>query len=317
MDTTTEHGGGETFDNADAGRAGEEIEGLSPVEEIQTVPFDNPLSDEQTHPVFRVSITLGDDTFAVDFDHRQAAENWRSAIAALSHPAQPAAPDPSADGGGGGEVDVRIPREPTEAMMDAGNYASSHDSTSSDVETMWKAMFDAVTLDGGCTEAVLASRTPALGAAGVAGEMSLRLSWATDALRVLSEISTGEAQAMAQAGLDLATADEDALCAAGNDDALASLASAREAAPAPQPQGPAPDGGVKALREALDSFPQGLVLDFDPKRPNMFWRRNGTSFTSDGKVERAVRDWAARVFRALAASAVDDADGDAGGEVGS
>lgn len=34
-------------------------------------------------------------------------------------------------------------------MMDAGLYHSSHDTEWADVNTMWKAMFDAVTLDGG------------------------------------------------------------------------------------------------------------------------------------------------------------------------
>jgi hypothetical protein len=46
---------------------------------------------------------------------------------------------------------ARIPREPTEAMMDAGLYHASHDATYADVHSIWKGMFDAVTLDGGCT----------------------------------------------------------------------------------------------------------------------------------------------------------------------
>jgi len=50
-----------------------------------------------------------------------------------------------------GDEPVMIPREPTEAMMDAGLYHSGHDADWADVHTMWKAMFDAVTLDGGCT----------------------------------------------------------------------------------------------------------------------------------------------------------------------
>lgn len=55
----------------------------------------------------------------------------------------------SQDRGEGVEDVVMLPREPTEAMMDAGLYHSSHDSTWGDVHTIWKAMFDAVALDGG------------------------------------------------------------------------------------------------------------------------------------------------------------------------
>jgi hypothetical protein len=55
---------------------------------------------------------------------------------------------------------VMIPREPTEAMMNAGLYHSSHDSEWVDVNAMWKAMFDAVTLDGGASVSAPAAPTP-------------------------------------------------------------------------------------------------------------------------------------------------------------
>ena len=365
MDTTTEHGGEDR------------PEGLNPVEEIQTVPFDNPLSDEQTPPVFRVSITLGDGTFAVDFDHRQAAENWRSAIAALSRPAQPAAPDPSADGGSGGEV----ARDRFELWAETDNRSIApleFEERTDDNNCFYVDECDNNAFIG--WKAALASRTPALGAAGVAGEgyqdrigawmddvfaaggadirtridryleesfeLAQSLGYDPGRIAAIRDYVFGRPVGVAPqetggvmvtlaslchaAGIDMMAEAERELTRIHTPEVRAKIMAKQasknalhtplptaEAALAPQPQGPAPDGGVKALREALDSFPQGLVLDFDPKRPNMFWRRNGTSFTSDGEVERAVRDWAARVFRALTASSVNDPDGDAGGEVGS
>ena len=59
------------------------------------------------------------------------------------------------------EDEVTIPRNPTEAMMDAGLYHCSHDMEWSDLFTAWQAMFDAVTLDGGMTEHAKASPAPA------------------------------------------------------------------------------------------------------------------------------------------------------------
>jgi hypothetical protein len=58
-------------------------------------------------------------------------------------------------------------------------------------------------------------------------EMALRLEWAVGALRTIAGTAKDDAGALAQAGLDLATADEDALSAAGNEEALTSLREAR------------------------------------------------------------------------------------------
>ena len=94
MDTTTKH------------RGGDRLEGLNPVEEIQTVPFDHPLSDEQTASCFSPCRSLWAMTLS----------RWTLTIAkplrtgALLSPPSPrtppsqTAPAPSADGGGGGEA---------------------------------------------------------------------------------------------------------------------------------------------------------------------------------------------------------------------
>lgn len=52
---------------------------------------------------------------------------------------------------------VMVPREPTEAMMDAGLYHSSHDSEYGDVHSVWKGMFDAATLSGGSSAYAIAA----------------------------------------------------------------------------------------------------------------------------------------------------------------
>jgi len=54
-------------------------------------------------------------------------------------PKQEVLPEPAA---GGGDW-VLVPREPTEAMMNAGLYQSSHDATWQDVYSMWVDMFAA------------------------------------------------------------------------------------------------------------------------------------------------------------------------------
>jgi hypothetical protein len=55
---------------------------------------------------------------------------------------------------------VLVPREPTEAMMNAGLYHSSHDATWEDVNAVWKGMFDSIMQDGGTTT-MLAAAHPA------------------------------------------------------------------------------------------------------------------------------------------------------------
>lgn len=71
-----------------------------------------------------------------------------------------------------------LTREPTERQMEAGLYASSHDSTWADVNAMWKAMFDAVSLDGGLTTRLPVAAKP--DDAGRAGAEALRekIAWA-------------------------------------------------------------------------------------------------------------------------------------------
>ena len=59
-----------------------------------------------------------------------------------------------------GRVDVTIPRTPTDTMMQAGLYHCSEDMQWEDLYTAYQAMFDAVTLDGGITEAAPAAPTP-------------------------------------------------------------------------------------------------------------------------------------------------------------
>lgn len=53
-----------------------------------------------------------------------------------------------------------IPREPTQEMMNAGLYHCSADMTWADLHTAYKAMFDAVALDGGCTAELPAAPRP-------------------------------------------------------------------------------------------------------------------------------------------------------------
>jgi len=82
-----------------------------------------------------------------------------------------------------GEDEVRIPREPTDVMMNAGLYHSSRDTEWSDCNTMWKAMFDAVTLDGGSSAYALAA-APKVASDTGAGLVHRALTEALEAIEV-------------------------------------------------------------------------------------------------------------------------------------
>lgn len=96
------------------------------------------------------------------------AQAGRGKSAALATEAQPS------DGAGDPlrEDMVMLPREPTPEMMNAGLYQSSHDSTYADVHSIWKAMFDAVALDGGSSDHLPA--TPKAPQTDAAGEVAWR-----------------------------------------------------------------------------------------------------------------------------------------------
>ena len=81
-------------------------------------------------------------------------------------------------------------------------------------------------------------------------EVQLRLGWATETLRLICA-RPADVEALAQAGLDLATADEDAIRAAGNDDALQALTAARQ---------PTRDTAAEELRTFIASPEVGEVL---------------------------------------------------------
>jgi hypothetical protein len=160
-------------------------ESVARVERVETVPLLHPFDDTEKPPIWRVVVG----GYCADFDHEQAACNFCAAInnailakltpsemterqrdhfaAAMAYtdgeretvPATPAAGD-----GALRESELTVPREPTDEMMQAGLYASSHDSDWGSVNQVWKAMFDSIALDGGCTTLLPVAPSPSDGA---------------------------------------------------------------------------------------------------------------------------------------------------------
>lgn len=115
---------------------------------------------------------------------------------------------------------IQIPRTPTDAMMDAGLYHCSADMTHSDLHTAFQAMFDAVTLDGGCS-----THAPAQVETKTAEEFGL-----TEAEQNLA-MSYGWCMITCDDGQLIIEADSDSTIFASNDDAYDHVAAEAERAP--------------------------------------------------------------------------------------
>ena len=138
MDPTTEHGKSGMFELTER----QWTDDCGPHIEISTLVYGQRFSIQLNHDV------------ETGWDGLSAARESLLRAALAFRPAQPAAPDPSADGGGGGE-----PQSPLERALE-------------DVLTrrcIGRRM-DGYTRETAHELAALASRTPALGAAGVAGK---------------------------------------------------------------------------------------------------------------------------------------------------
>lgn len=101
---------------------------------------------------------LAPEDFMTDYTLATYDEDWDTIadrLAAIQPDPQPVASEP-----------VMMPRYPTQEMMDAGLHHCSEDMSHGDLFTVWTAMFDAVTLDGGTSHA--APATPSSAPASVA-----------------------------------------------------------------------------------------------------------------------------------------------------